>query len=57
MIDNVVNELEIAKRLLASPFSIDTSMRVKVGQAITEAIELLKQFEAQKMYKSGRANT
>ena len=46
-IDNVINDLEIAKRLLASPFSLDMSMRIKVGQAITKAIELLERFEAQ----------
>lgn len=46
MTDNVINDLEIAKRLLASPSSLDMSMRIKVGQAITEAIELLKRFEA-----------
>lgn len=49
MIDNVINDLEIAKCFLASPLSLDMSMRIKVGQAITEAIELLKQFEAREM--------
>ena len=49
MIDNIINDLEIAKRLLASPLSLDISMRIKVGQAITEAIDLLKQFEAREM--------
>ena len=49
MIDNVINDLEIAKRVLASPFPLDMSIRIKVGQAITEAIELLKRFEAREM--------
>ena len=31
MIDNVINDLEIAKRLLANPLSLDVSMRIKVG--------------------------
>lgn len=39
---NTINDLEIAKRLLASPFSLDMSMRIQVGRAITKAIELLK---------------
>lgn len=42
MIDNVINDLEIAKCLLASPLSLDMSMRIKVGQAITKAVELLE---------------
>lgn len=42
VIDNVINDLEIAKRLLASPFPLDMSMRIKVGQAITKAVELLE---------------
>lgn len=45
VIDNVISNLKIAKRILAGPFSIDMSMRIKVGQVITEAIELLEQFE------------
>lgn len=49
MIDNVINDLETAKCVLASPLSLDMSMRIKVGQAITKAIELLKQFEAREM--------
>ena len=43
MINNVINDLKIAKRILASPFSLDMPMRIKVGQAIMEAIELLEQ--------------
>ena len=49
MIDNVINDLEIAKRILASPLSLDGSMKIKVGQIITETIDLLKQFEAREM--------
>lgn len=42
VMDNTINDLEIAKRLLASPFSLDMPMRIQVGRAITKAIELLK---------------
>ena len=49
MIDNVINDLEIAKSILDSPLSLDDSRKIKIGQAITEAIELLKQFEAREM--------
>lgn len=45
VIDNVINDLEIAKRILAYPNPLGVSIRIRIGQAITEAIELLKQFE------------
>lgn len=45
VIDNVINDLEIAKRVLAYPNPLGVSIRIRIGQAITEAIKLLKQFE------------
>lgn len=51
MIDDVINDLEIAKHVLviSNPLSLDMSMNIKIGQTITEAIDLLKQFEAREM--------
>lgn len=49
VIGNVINDLEIAKRILTYPNPLGVSIRIKIGQAITEAIELLKQFEAREM--------
>jgi len=53
-IDNVINDLEIAKYVLASPLSLDMSMRIKIGQAITKAIELLKKEVSMKFIYEGK---
>lgn len=45
VIDDVINDLKIAKCVLASPVSLHMSMRIKIGQAITKAIELLNESE------------
>lgn len=45
-IDDVIKDLETAKRILISPFSLNISMQITVVQAIMKATELLEKLKA-----------
>lgn len=43
--EKVINDLNVAKRILFNPQMLTPEMCVKIGQAITSAIALLKERE------------
>jgi hypothetical protein len=43
--ERVINDLNVAKRMLCNPQMLTPEMCIKIGQAITNAIALLKEQE------------
>jgi hypothetical protein len=46
--EKVVNDLNVSKIMLCNPKMLTSEMCVKIGQAINDAIDLLKEQEAKK---------
>lgn len=44
--ERVINDLNVAKRILCNPQMLTSEMNIRIGQAITNAIALLKEQEA-----------
>lgn len=44
--EKVINDLNVAKRVLCNPQMLTLEMNIRIGQAITSAIDLLKEHEA-----------
>lgn len=44
--EKVINDLNVAKNILCNPQMLSTEMCIKIGQAITSAIAMLKEQEA-----------
>lgn len=54
--EKVINDLNVAKLILCDPQTLIPEMRVKIGQAITSAIDLLEKQEPvllKNQHKSG----
>ena len=43
--ERVINDLNVAKRILCNPQMLNIEMNIRIGQAITDAIALLKEKE------------
>ena len=46
--DSVINDLNVAKLILCNPQMLTPEMRIRIGQAITSALDILKEQEHQK---------
>ena len=45
--DSVINDLNVARRILCNPQMLTPEMCIRIGQAITSAIAMLKEQEAE----------
>ena len=48
--ERVINDLNVAKLILCNPQMLNVEMNIRIGQAITKAIDLLKEKEAEWIY-------
>ena len=49
--ERVINDLNVAKHMLCNPQMLASEMNIRIGQAITNAIALLKEREAEPICK------
>ena len=47
--EKVISDLNTAKRMLCDPQMLYPEMRIRIGQAITDAIKMLKEYEVREL--------